>query len=195
MPLHVTGAGPGEPRFLTPEECDGLNGRLVVNGPGSAIEIGPDSTCGELEVEIGTDCMLRLGRGCNFGNLLIYAARDAEVSIGAGSSFNGRVRLLLHEPGREGVPVRRRSGRDGQRYALADRHRDRIPPEPGARCDDRGQGVDRAERDAAQGQPYRCRAVIGAGAVVTGQIPANVVAAGVPARVLRKGVTWRHDLI
>ena len=43
MPLHVTGAGPGEPRFLTPEECDGLNGRLVVNGPGSAIEIGPDS--------------------------------------------------------------------------------------------------------------------------------------------------------
>ena len=142
-----------------------------MNGPGSAIEIGPDSTCGELEVEIGTDCVLRLGRGCNFGNLLIYAAWDAEVSIGAGSSFNGRVRLLLHEPGWEGVPVRRRSGRDGQRYALADRHRDRIPPEPGGDV------------------------TIEAGAVVTGQIPANVVAAGVPARVLRQGVTWRHDLI
>lgn len=34
--------------------------------------------------------------------------------------------------------------------------------------------------------------VVGVGAVVTGHIPANSVAVGVPAKVIRTGITWRH---
>jgi acetyltransferase-like isoleucine patch superfamily enzyme len=36
-------------------------------------------------------------------------------------------------------------------------------------------------------------AVIGAGSVVTGEIPAYTLAAGVPARVLRENIDWRRD--
>jgi acetyltransferase-like isoleucine patch superfamily enzyme len=37
--------------------------------------------------------------------------------------------------------------------------------------------------------------VIGACSIVTGAIPENSVAVGNPARVIRSGATWRHDLI
>lgn len=37
--------------------------------------------------------------------------------------------------------------------------------------------------------------IIGAGSVVTGYIPSNVVAVGVPARIIKTGVTWKRELI
>ena len=37
-------------------------------------------------------------------------------------------------------------------------------------------------------------AVIGAGSIVHGDIPAGAVAAGNPARVIRRDVTWRRNL-
>jgi acetyltransferase-like isoleucine patch superfamily enzyme len=37
--------------------------------------------------------------------------------------------------------------------------------------------------------------VIGLGSVVTGEIPANSIAAGNPARVIRSGIVWRHDTV
>lgn len=37
--------------------------------------------------------------------------------------------------------------------------------------------------------------VIGAGSVVVGHIPSNVVAAGVPARIVKTGITWKRELI
>jgi acetyltransferase-like isoleucine patch superfamily enzyme len=36
--------------------------------------------------------------------------------------------------------------------------------------------------------------IIGAGAVVTSSIPANCLAAGVPAKILRRNVSWRRQL-
>lgn len=37
--------------------------------------------------------------------------------------------------------------------------------------------------------------VIGVNSVVTQEIPARSLAAGAPARVIRQGITWSHDLI
>jgi acetyltransferase-like isoleucine patch superfamily enzyme len=37
--------------------------------------------------------------------------------------------------------------------------------------------------------------IVGVRAVVSGKIPKNTVAAGVPARVVREGVTWSQDLV
>jgi acetyltransferase-like isoleucine patch superfamily enzyme len=37
--------------------------------------------------------------------------------------------------------------------------------------------------------------VVGAGAIVVGTIPANSLCVGVPAKTIRSGVSWRHDLI
>ncbi len=35
--------------------------------------------------------------------------------------------------------------------------------------------------------------IVGAGSLVTGEVPSDVVAAGVPAKVIRTGVAWRHE--
>ena len=37
--------------------------------------------------------------------------------------------------------------------------------------------------------------VIATGAIVSGSIPANSIAAGIPARPIRSGISWRRDLI
>ncbi|WP_192815596.1 DapH/DapD/GlmU-related protein [Methylocystis sp. ATCC 49242] len=42
----------------------------------------------------------------------------------------------------------------------------------------------------AKGVKIGANCVIGAGSVVTKDIEANCVAAGVPARILRRGITW-----
>ncbi|WP_162942352.1 acyltransferase [Desertimonas flava] len=37
--------------------------------------------------------------------------------------------------------------------------------------------------------------VVGAGAVVTSTLPGNSLCVGVPARVVRSGISWHHELL
>ena len=46
-----------------------------------------------------------------------------------------------------------------------------------------------------KGSHIESGSIVGAGAIVTGRIPANSLAVGVPAKVIRSGVTWAHKLL
>jgi acetyltransferase-like isoleucine patch superfamily enzyme len=46
-----------------------------------------------------------------------------------------------------------------------------------------------------KGSHIEAGSIIGAGSVVSGHIPPNSLAVGIPAKVIRSGVTWNHKLL
>ena len=144
--------------------------------PGSVIFVGPDAeiSFGEMNT-LYAGCMFRLARGfirtgrrVSFGpGCLIYETR-AGLTIGDNCLIAGGVKLCGVQHGHGGSqPMRDQRARE-------------LPIVIG---DDvwLGMGV-----IVMPGVTIGCHSVVGAGSVVTRNLPAGVVAQGVPARVMRR---------
>jgi acetyltransferase-like isoleucine patch superfamily enzyme len=184
--------------LLPPDRGRGLNGEIHVRGSNNHLEIGEGSVSTHIQVGIGSNCSIRIGRNCNLGNLFIHADDHGQVTIGVRSTFNGLVRLLLHEAGR--ITIGRTCLFASQvDVTVSDMHSiidaatgRRVNPARDVTLEDRVWVGQRAM--VLKGAHVRSGSIIGACALVTGKIPANCIAAGTPARVIRTGVTWRHEL-
>ena len=148
---------------------------------------------------MGSACCLRIGKHCNLGNLFVHVIDRGKVLVGSRSSFNGRVRLLLHEPGRIEI------GNDclfaGEvDVTISDMHSivsketgERVNPARNVVLEDHVWVGQRAM--ILKGAHVGKNSIIGACSLLSGDVPANCIAAGIPARVIRTGVTWRHELV
>ena len=184
---------------LPPDGQRPLNGEIVLRGSNNRVSIGKGSAALRLQVRIGSNCDVRIGDDCNLGQLYIYAERNGQVTIGAGSIFNGYIRFLLHEAGRIAI------GQDclfaGQvDVTLSDMH-SVVDVETGERLNPArdvalGDHVWIGQRAMIlKGAQVQAGSIIGACALVTGEIPPNCMAVGVPAKVIKTGVTWKHERI
>ena len=199
MPLHIEDRGTDNRVMIHPALLEQLNGRIELRGSSNTITIGAPAQSHALHIGLGSGSRVVIGPHCLLGQLLIHTEDSAEVVIGAASAFNGLVRLLLHEPGRIRVGELCLFGGDVD-VTISDMHsvleatsRKRINP---ARDVALGNRVWVGQRSLImKGVTIGSDAIIGAGAVVTKDVPANCIAAGNPARVVRKGVTWRPELL
>ncbi len=198
MPITIEDRGQNNSLDIPEELRQQLNGRVEFRGSDSHVGLQGPATSLNLQIGIGVRCRVEIGPHCVLGQLVIHCEHDARAQIGAAVGFNGTVRLLLHEPGAITVGDFCLFAGDVD-VTLSDMHgifdeitgRRLNPAQDVALCDHVWVG---ARAMILKGVTIGAYSVIGAGAVVTRNVPPNCVSAGSPARVVRRGVTWRHDL-
>ena len=175
------------------------NGRVRLTGSGNRVSIARPHLCAELDIELSGGSRVDIGVRCNLGHLRIFARDRGELRIGADTAFGGRASLLMHEAARILIGERCLMGSDFT-ATCSDMHsimdvvtQLRInPPADIVIADHVWLG---AQVTVLKGSTIGAHSVVGFGSTVAGRIPSHCLAAGVPARVMRSGVTWRHDLM
>ena len=175
-----------------------VGGTVEIRGDDNAITVGPVFASG-LVISVGSGNRIQIAEGCNLGDLFVYAGDGASVHIGPGTGFNARVRLLLHEPRTISIGAGCLFGGDtditvSDMHSIVDEQTGRrINPARDIRIGDRVWIGWRCI--VLKGATIEEGSIIGAGAVVTGHIPARCLAVGVPAKVTKTSVTWRYELL
>ena len=195
MPVNITGLSD---KNSARGDASRLAGEIHFASVGSSVTFGRKCVSGSIRMWIGQNVHVHIGDNCVLGHLEIHAAGGNRVSIGDRSGFNGRVRLLMHEPGDITIGMNCLIGQSD--FTISDMHSivdiasgRRTNPAASIALGDHvwvGEGA-----LVLKGVKIGADSVIGARAVVTQDIPQQSVAAGTPARVIRSGVTWRHDLV
>jgi acetyltransferase-like isoleucine patch superfamily enzyme len=193
----VENFGKGNDAKIAPEFYG--DGIVKFFGDNNKVSIAGACSAVTLNIELHDGSSLEIAENCALGELFVFAARGAKVSIGASTVFNGPVRLLAHEPGHLSIGQRCLFGR-GVDVTISDMHSildvktgQRLNPAKDVRIEDDvwvGENV-----TILKGVQIRSYAVIGTRSVVTKEVPQHRVAVGNPARVLRKEVTWSRELL
>lgn len=175
------------------------HGTITFTGTGGRVEIGPNCYAAQISLTVGDDCVVRVGANCRLNAMSIYTIRNSTVTIGEGCGFTWTCIMQCHESFNismgQGCLIAGNSW-----ITVSDMHsvidlasNQRINP---------GADVDLGDRvwlgDGAsimKGVTVGSDSVIAARSVVTKDVPANSVAAGVPARVVRTGVKWDFSLL
>lgn len=180
-------------RILVPAETPG-NLTIVVNGNDNLIRIGEGCRFPNARLDIrGDHCEFEIGDRCVLIGEFIGRDHRCRLLIGAETTTMG-AKITMHESGLIGI------GRDcmfsGEvRMDTSDMHSildlatgERLNPPSNIEIGDHvwlGFGV-----YLTKGVRIGKGCIVGAQSLVTRDLPDHSLAAGVPARVLREGVTW-----
>lgn len=174
------------------------NGTILLDGDNSVIDIGAGCVLSNARIQLGPDCVVSIGEACNLANLHLVAAKAGQVRIGRATSFTSDGRLYLHEPGRIEIGEECLLG-SGVLFTVSDMH-SLIDVVSGERVNAAADIIigDRvwlgAEVAVLKGVSIGAGSAVGFRATVTRNLPANCLAVGAPARVVREGVTWLGTL-
>ena len=175
-------------------------GPLIIDGVGCTVRIGRNVNF-EARLRIFpevSNALIEIGDNCTIGGLIRLVRGDGGViRIGAGTTFN-QVGLSLHETGRIDI------GEDCM--FSTDVHMDPSDMHPifdGATGERINPPQDIVVGDHVwlstrvillKGAQIGSGTIVGAGSMVAGSLPSNVLAVGQPARVVRENVVWTRDM-
>lgn len=178
--------------------CTFAHCTLVVHGNNNQILIAPNTHLSYLDIYLqgdnhrliiesdcylqgriellGTANMVRIGRGTATFNVFLGAFEEnCTIDIGNDCLFSG------------GIDIR-----TGDSHGIIDTTSQRLNYPRSVKI---GNHVWLGQRVIVlKGTQIGDNSVIGAGAIVSKNVPANAIAAGVPAKVVKTGVTWVRDL-
>ena len=175
------------------------NAQLKLHNGFNVVDIGDGLTANSLQGSLLGGAALKIGANCGLGHAQIHLVAGAKLTIGAQCSFNGRINLFLHEPSQMTIGTKCLFGGDVL-VSTSDMH-SIVDLDTGERINwaadiEIGDNVwVGAHSTILKGVRIGSGAVIGAYAVVTGDIPENCVVAGNPARIVRRNASWRRELI
>jgi acetyltransferase-like isoleucine patch superfamily enzyme len=176
----------------TPE--DNGTGTIVLEGDDNIVEIGSGSMMEGGWVRLGSSCRFTVGDRCRLKCIDVFTNINAEIVIGSGSNFTWKTRLYAHEPGRvvigaDCLIASETFLTNSDMHPIFDLDSGvRLNPPEDVGIGDHvwlAEGV-RLHKGAYVG----AGSIIGACAMVTSRLPENVLAAGIPARILRERVSW-----
>lgn len=199
MPLDIRDDGQRNDIYIDETLMRTGSGRVHVSGNDNRLRIAEQQSCASLDIQLSGGSRLDVAEDCNLGHLTVFARDKGDLRIGSETTFDGRASLFLHEPGR--ITVGQRCLLGGEFTAMnSDMHsimdlvtQLRVNPPADVVIGDHvwiGAHVTVLKGSAVGGH-----SVIGFGATVAGRIPSHCLASGIPARVMRSGITWRHDLV
>jgi acetyltransferase-like isoleucine patch superfamily enzyme len=199
LAFNIIDQGQGNVVEVAPDTAERGSGTVILRGNGNTVRIGPGGAIQELYVELGSGCTLDIGEAGSSLGLFVFGVQDALFDVAEYVNFNARDRLLAHEPGSITIGPRCLFASNID-VTVSDMHSvfdaatgERLNP---ARDVLIGEHVWVADRcTVMKGARIGANAVIGAASVVTGTIPPGALAAGAPARVIREGITWHHELL
>jgi acetyltransferase-like isoleucine patch superfamily enzyme len=166
---------------------------IMFKGQNNRLLLGKNVVFKGVKIQfLGSDASIEIADGCHLRGEFIVG-QSAFISIGANTRFNKP--CVLRATGRRAIRMGEGCLMANVRFDTADSLPifDLITKKQINSAEDVfiGDRVWIAENVLVlKGSVIDHDSVIGAGAVVEGNIPAHVVAAGSPIRVVREGVTW-----
>jgi acetyltransferase-like isoleucine patch superfamily enzyme len=199
VPIEIIDQGTGNFVHVARDLIDHGQGRILIRGNDNRITIAQPLDCASLTLETGGACEVKIWPECILGHAFFYLAGHGRLEIGAGTGFNGNIHIYLHERGEVRIGRQCLFGGDVE-VTVSDMHSivdlatgRRVNPPADVMVEDRVWVG--AKAALLKGARIGTGSIIGTRAVVTGPVPPNCVAAGVPARVVRRGVTWSPELL
>ncbi|THD79402.1 MAG: acyltransferase [Phenylobacterium sp.] len=172
------------------------SGPIVVQGYGNTVRIGRNVKFAASVMLRGDNSILEIGDDCDINGMIEVVRGGAVIRIGRGTTATG-IGIALHEPGEVLI------GRDcmfsweihmdvSDVHPIYDRETgERVNPPKPVVIGDRVWIGSRVL--IMKGARIGDGTIVGAGSIVVGTLPADCIAAGSPAKALRKDVTWRRD--
>ncbi len=196
--MRVSGDVDGNQLELS-ASAQACGGHIALRGTGSRIRIGEIHNVQDFALSVGSHCSIDIADQVWVGNLKIFTDDGATIVISSWAGFNGVVHLYAREG--KAIHVGPRSLfadlvelTTGDSHAIFDLAlKKRVNHAGDIHIGEQVwlcAGV-RVMKNVKIG----AGSVIGAGAVVTRDIPAHCMASGVPAKVLRRGITWDQRLL
>jgi acetyltransferase-like isoleucine patch superfamily enzyme len=200
MPIEVKDNGFHPAVEIDERDRSAGQGVIEVRGEGASVSIArARALLGRLNITIGANSRVVIGANCIIGTLRIVLKRDALLEIGAGTNFNGKCEIFLHEP--SAVRIGPRCLFASEVYiATSDMH-SVIDVASGKRINAPrdvtiGEHVWVGTRASVlKGADIGAGSVVGLGAVVTKTFPPCSAVAGNPAKLVRSGVSWTGELL
>ena len=197
MALQIADLGRGNEVRIADEVMQSGTGIVTITGSDSLISISAGSTLTGASIQLGSRCAVLIDSS-RIAAAEIFAATDSTISIGRNSAFTWKTQILAHEKSDIYVGEDCLFATDSL-VTVSDMH-SIVDLDTGARLN--------AARDVRiadhvwiglgacvmKGVSIGEGAIIGAGSIVTRDIPANSLAAGSPAKVIRHRVTWKFEL-
>lgn len=172
-------------------------GRVAIHGRGNVLRIGRNATV-RCNVWIrGDDSTVHFDDDCHVDGLVHVIRGGAHIRIGRRTTAVS-VGISMHEPGEITIGEDCMFSSDihmdvSDVHPIYDRKTGlRLNPPKPIRIADRVWIGTRVL--VMKGAQIGAGSVIGAGSIVIGEIPPDCIAAGTPAKVLRRDVLWRRDL-
>jgi acetyltransferase-like isoleucine patch superfamily enzyme len=199
MPIQVIDNGENNKVEISPELMEKGAGQIRFDGDNNSFTVESSALAFGGYFHLNGGATVTIDEKFNGPQVFIYAVQGAELRIGRSAGFNGLVRLLLHECGQLTIG-------DGCLFAadvdvtISDMHsiidistQKRINVAQNINI---GNRVWIGQRSMVlKGAEIGDGSIIGAQSVVTKRIPANCLAAGSPARLIRPNVTWDSQLL
>lgn len=199
MPITIADLGKNNVVEAPDSFLKGQSGVIQLSGNHNHVRIGASNTASGIVIRLGENCRFESMDGNRLGRLNTFAIRNSSFRIGSRTGFTANCALHAHEA--FDISIGGRCLIAGETMlSVSDMH-SILSIETGERLNPGGSIVLEehvwlgAGCRVLKGVRIGTGSVIGIGAIVTTDIPANCVAAGVPARVVRSGVTWTPERI
>ncbi|HEX3863047.1 MAG TPA: acyltransferase [Stellaceae bacterium] len=198
MPIAVQDGGRNNTVAIPEEVLANGTGRIIITGDNNRIEIAAPFYRLGIHIEMTGHAEIQIERNFNAAHLFMHATAGSVARIGQDVGMNGAVRLLLHEAASIRIGDDCLFGGDVD-VTISDMHsiidietKVRLNLAKDVRI---GNHVWIGQRCLVlKGVDIGSGSVVGAGSVVTRSIPENCVAAGNPAKVIRRGASWNSRL-
>jgi acetyltransferase-like isoleucine patch superfamily enzyme len=177
----------------------GVNKRIEIKGTNNQVVIGSGTTIYNLQIVIhGNNNKLSIGKNCIIDGFMEMCGNGNEITIGSKTLISENVRLVAH--GGKHIRIGERCQiadctdiRTTDSHSILNAEGERINSDESIEIGDRVWLT--REVMVLKGAIIGSDSVIGPRSIITKQIPSNVLAIGIPAKVARTNITWLIESI
>ena len=170
---------------------------LTFSEHNAQVIIGRDANIHNMRIVMARDSVLEIGAGCVLSGYISVGA-DSRVSVGDGTTVTGQAKIRAVEAtsitiGRDCMFASNNVVRTNDGHPIYDaRTRERINRSASIAIEDHVWLADDAV--VLKGVTIGRASVVAMRSLVTRSIPANVICAGSPAKVIRENIVWERKI-